>query len=58
MNEYLLLNLMLLISAAVVFIGNVEEVSTEDWSRVFNVSLRGYALTAKHIVPLMPLHIQ
>ncbi len=31
----------------------VEEVSAEDWTRVFDVNVRGYALTAKHIATKM-----
>ena len=31
----------------------VEDVSAEDWTRVFNVNVRGYALMAKHVVPYM-----
>jgi gluconate 5-dehydrogenase len=34
-------------------VGNVEEVSAEDWTRIFDVNVRGYALMAKHIGPIM-----
>jgi NAD(P)-dependent dehydrogenase (short-subunit alcohol dehydrogenase family) len=34
-------------------LGNVEEGSSEDWSHVFNVNVRGYALMAKHIALVM-----
>jgi NAD(P)-dependent dehydrogenase (short-subunit alcohol dehydrogenase family) len=34
-------------------LGNVEEVSAEDWSRLFDTNVRGYALMAKHIAPIM-----
>jgi dihydroanticapsin dehydrogenase len=33
--------------------GLVEDVSAEAWSDTFNVNVRGYALMAKHIVPLL-----
>ncbi len=33
--------------------GLIENVSADDWSNVFNVNVRGYALMAKHIVPLL-----
>ena len=31
---------------------SIENLSTEDWSHVFDVNVHGYALMAKHIVPL------
>jgi len=34
-------------------LGLIEDVSADDWSNVFNVNVRGYALMAKHIVPLL-----
>lgn len=43
----------LLNTAAVLICGNIEQVSTEEWTRAFNVNVRGYALMAKHIAPLM-----
>ena len=33
--------------------GSIEDVSAEDWSRVFDVNVRGYALMAKHVAPIM-----
>ncbi|CAF1496589.1 unnamed protein product, partial [Rotaria sordida] len=33
-------------------LGNVEQVSDENWSRVFDVNVRGYALMAKYIAPI------
>ncbi len=42
-----------LFSAAIPIIGNVEEVSAEDWSRLFDTNVRGYTLMAKHIAPIM-----
>jgi NADP-dependent 3-hydroxy acid dehydrogenase YdfG len=33
-------------------LGNVEEVSAEDWSRLFDTNVRGYALMAKYIAPI------
>ena len=33
--------------------GSIEQVSVEDWTCVFNVNVRGYALMAKHIAPIM-----
>ncbi len=40
-------------SAADFTVGLVEDVSAEAWTRCFNVNIRGYALMAKHIVPLL-----
>jgi NAD(P)-dependent dehydrogenase (short-subunit alcohol dehydrogenase family) len=40
-------------SAATYVLGNVEEIAPEDWTRVFDVNVRGYALMAKHIGPIM-----
>ena len=31
----------------------MENASADDWSRIFDVNVRGYALMVKHIVPLM-----
>ncbi len=39
-------------SAATYVLGNVEEVSAEDWSRLFDTNVRGYALMAKYIAPI------
>lgn len=33
--------------------GSIEDVSADDWSRAFSVNVRGYALTAKHIAPIL-----
>lgn len=41
------------IRAALFTLGFVENVSADDWSHILNVNVRGYALTIKHIVPLM-----
>ncbi|CAF1276779.1 unnamed protein product [Adineta steineri] len=43
----------LLNTAAIVTLGNIEEISGDDWSHIFDVNVRGYALTAKHIAPIM-----
>ncbi|CAF3205800.1 unnamed protein product [Rotaria sp. Silwood2] len=43
----------LLNTAATYVLGNVEQVSAEDWSHVFDVNVRGYALMAKHIAPIL-----
>ncbi|CAF3767315.1 unnamed protein product, partial [Rotaria sordida] len=42
----------LLNTAAIATVGNIEEVTTESWSRVFDVNVRGYALMAKYIAPI------
>ena len=42
-----------LFSAAIFTLGPVEEASAEAWSRILNVNVRGYALMAKAIVPIM-----
>ena len=39
--------------AAAFTLGSIENVSAEEWNHVFNVNVRGYALMAKHVVPLM-----
>jgi NAD(P)-dependent dehydrogenase (short-subunit alcohol dehydrogenase family) len=39
--------------AATFTLGLIENVSAEQWSHIFNVSIRGYALMVKHIVPLL-----
>ncbi|CAF4239757.1 unnamed protein product, partial [Adineta steineri] len=43
----------LLNTAAIVTLGNIDEISGDDWSHIFDVNVRGYALTAKHIAPIM-----
>ncbi|CAF3424680.1 unnamed protein product [Rotaria sp. Silwood1] len=40
-------------NAAIFTFGAVENVSAEAWSRVLDVNVRGYALMAKAVVPLM-----
>ena len=40
-------------SGAVFTFGLIEDVSADAWSHIFNVNVRGYALMAKHIVPLL-----
>ncbi len=40
-------------SAAIFTYGAVENVSAEAWSQILNVNVRGYALMAKAVVPLM-----
>ncbi len=40
-------------SAASFTLGLVENVSADEWSHVFDVNVRGYALMVKHIVPLL-----
>ncbi|CAF3729059.1 unnamed protein product [Rotaria socialis] len=43
-----------LVNAAANFtVGSIEDVSAAQWSQVFNVNVRGFALMAKHIVPLL-----
>ncbi|CAF0790923.1 unnamed protein product [Rotaria sordida] len=42
----------LLNTAATYVLGNVEQVSDENWSRVFDVNVRGYALMAKYMAPM------
>lgn len=39
--------------AATYVLGNVEEVPANEWTRVFDVNVRGYALMVKHIAPIM-----
>jgi NAD(P)-dependent dehydrogenase (short-subunit alcohol dehydrogenase family) len=34
-------------------LGPIEDASADDWTRIFNVNVRGYALMAKAIVPVM-----
>lgn len=43
--------------AAIFTLGFVEDVSADDWTRVMNVNVRGYALVVKHIVPTMKKHM-
>jgi 3-oxoacyl-[acyl-carrier protein] reductase len=33
--------------------GNFEQVLADGWSRIFEVNVRGYALMAKHVAPLL-----
>lgn len=33
--------------------GDVEKISSDQWSNVLTVNVRGYALTAKHIAPIL-----
>lgn len=40
-------------SAAIFTFGAVEDVSAEQWSKILDVNVRGYALMAKAVVPLM-----
>jgi len=40
-------------TAAICPIRDVEHASCDDWSRTFDVNVRGYALTAKHIAPIL-----
>ncbi|CAF2104179.1 unnamed protein product [Rotaria magnacalcarata] len=40
-------------NAAIFTFGAVEDVTAEAWSRVLDVNVRGYALMAKAVVPLM-----
>ncbi|CAF0789855.1 unnamed protein product [Adineta ricciae] len=43
-----------LINLAAVFVfGEVENISAADWSRNFDVNVRGYALLVKYIAPIM-----
>jgi len=43
----------LLNTAAIFTFGNVEQTSVEQWSKVFDVNVRGYALMVKHVAPLL-----
>ena len=43
----------LFVSAALFTFGAVENVSADAWSRILNVNVRGYALLAKAVVPLL-----
>ncbi|CAF2893659.1 unnamed protein product [Rotaria sp. Silwood2] len=40
-------------NAAIFTFGAVENVSADEWSNILNVNVRGYALMAKAVVPLM-----
>ena len=40
-------------SAAIFPQSDVEHASSEDWSRVFDVNVRGYALVVKHVSPIL-----
>ncbi|CAF3958879.1 unnamed protein product, partial [Rotaria sp. Silwood1] len=39
-------------SAAIFTLGDVEHLLPNDWSRIFDVNVRGSALTVKHIAPI------
>ena len=39
--------------AAAFTLGLVEDISADQWSHMFNVNVRGYALMVKHVVPFM-----
>jgi len=45
--------LLFIFSAADFTIGLIENISADDWTRIFNVNVRGYALMVKHIVPFL-----
>jgi NAD(P)-dependent dehydrogenase (short-subunit alcohol dehydrogenase family) len=47
------LYLLFISSAADFTFGLVENISADDWTRCFNVNVRGYALMVKHIVPFL-----
>jgi NAD(P)-dependent dehydrogenase (short-subunit alcohol dehydrogenase family) len=51
-HRYFLLNYVYL-SAATISFGNVEQVSAGDWSHFYSINVRGYALTAKYIAPIL-----
>ncbi|CAF1122690.1 unnamed protein product [Rotaria sordida] len=40
-------------TAAMFLTADVEHASSDDWSRVFDVNVRGYALVAKHVSPIL-----
>ncbi|CAF1582846.1 unnamed protein product [Didymodactylos carnosus] len=40
-------------NAAIFTLGEIENISAEDWTKVFNINVRGYALMAKYVVPIM-----
>ena len=42
-----------MLSAAIFTLGYIENVTADQWSKIFDVNVRGYALMAKHIVPLL-----
>jgi NAD(P)-dependent dehydrogenase (short-subunit alcohol dehydrogenase family) len=48
--------LLFISSAADFTYGLIENTSADDWTRCFNVNIRGYALMVKHIVPLLKQH--
>ncbi|UJR34228.1 hypothetical protein I4U23_021633 [Adineta vaga] len=44
----------ILINTAAIFtLGFVEDLSSDDWSKIMNVNVRGYALMIKHIAPIL-----
>jgi NAD(P)-dependent dehydrogenase (short-subunit alcohol dehydrogenase family) len=42
-----------IVSAAIFTLGLIENVSVDDWTRILDINVRGYALTAKHVAPLL-----
>ncbi|CAF0790887.1 unnamed protein product [Rotaria sordida] len=52
LNKWNTINI-LINTAAVFTLGYVEDVSANDWSHIMNINVRGYALMAKHIVPIL-----
>jgi NAD(P)-dependent dehydrogenase (short-subunit alcohol dehydrogenase family) len=46
-------NCLFFLSAAIFILRAVENTSAEDWTKILNVNVRGYALMAKAVVPLM-----
>ncbi|CAF3432283.1 unnamed protein product [Rotaria socialis] len=51
LNKWKTINI-LINTAAIFTLGYVEEVSSDDWSNIMNVNVRGYALMNKHIIPI------
>jgi NAD(P)-dependent dehydrogenase (short-subunit alcohol dehydrogenase family) len=43
----------LFLSAAIFTLLSIEKATAEDWTKIMNVNVRGYALMAKAVVPLM-----
>lgn len=50
---HIFLTILFIYSVTTLILGNIEEVSSEDWTRVFDTNVRGYALMARHIAPIM-----
>jgi NAD(P)-dependent dehydrogenase (short-subunit alcohol dehydrogenase family) len=44
---------LLFFSAAIFTLGPIEDISGDAWTRILNVNVRGYALMAKAVVPLL-----